>query len=808
MRLLILTGMLGLSQMLLAADAGAPPDLPPPPFIPAASSSDYQKVREIQQKVGAPEALPQAGAAQQDMLLGLADSGARAGQESNIGNLKSEDYDALYALLQKYRDELRTLGLKDKSLEDMLVELRRREDDSERRIKNLSKFNFDGLKILGHISMTYDDVDFFGPGSPVIAQSPTFPIGTTGPPGPGIPAKSLGIPLRYRTTKEMLDLEFIGSKGPLSMKTVLDNAVYSGWVQAGSIFDGFTRLELEARLPIVVQVAQFDAHMSPLTLWRNEDTWRDEPEPFASRRQTHRDDLFLHDNDLSLRGVRLATDLVVAENQVIHMQAMLHGVGLGRNALYYLGGYPAPNTTTTTTNQPNTVTDGPYDTFMGAWQAQSTLWEHLDLGYAGTEMGDAIDSAAGDTYGNFGTTTGANNGYAPIKALNNQTVKGFNSQVHSGQAGLQFLDGKLRLEGEYAESLYSNPNREDFYANTVTAQGIGYKVGHATLATASYDNDWISVSGQYRNVERSFISTPAQGRTQDTNYSFYGPFMHENVFFNSVTADYSTYYLAPAFPQPFGLENFNGAILPPEMLGAPASPDSGGFFFNYLLPYDAAINPGSPYGAATPNRDGFSLNASLKLMNGILKPWADMDQLAEISGVSKSPFIPVAISRAAETYGSYDLGTELDLQPAIGLPLQFTVTYGQRQVKSPDWVSFSSELYTAGAQYHINEKTVVYLGIEHNNCSGTLAYPLYGAYGDPLNGTLMSYQFQVYPAKAYKYQEAYDDWAIGLGYDLNEHCHLSVDYGAQNFSDALALASGIRNGYEMDQGDIRVDLKF
>jgi hypothetical protein len=778
-----------------------------PPFVPASSSSDYQKVREIQQKLGAPDALTAAGAAQQDMLLGLADAGARASLPANMGNLKSEDYDALYALLQKYRDELRAMGMKEKSLEDMLAELRRSEDEAERRVKNLSKFNFDGLKILGHVSFDYDDQGFFGPGSPVLETPPV-----AGPPGPGNPVKSLGKPLRYRTTKEMMDLELIGTRGPLSMRTIMDNAYYEGWGN-GNKFDGFTRLEMEARLPVVIQVAQFDTHMTPLTLWRNEDPWTDEPEPFASRRQRHRDDLYLHDNDLSLRGLRLATDLAMMDVQVIHLQAMVHGVGLSRNALYFLGGYPPFSTVTATTNQPNTVTNGPYNTFMGAWQAQSTFWQHLDLGYAGFVMGDAVDSQAGATYGNFGGTNGSN-GFAPVKALNGQAVRGFDSQVHSGQAGLEFLDGKLRLGGEYAESLYSNPNREDFYPNTVTAAHIGYKVGHATLAQASYDGDWFSLSGQYRNVERNFISTPAQGRTQDTNYSFYGPFMHENVFFNSVSDDYSTYYLMPGVPSPPGLENFNEVVLPPEMLGAPAAATGafqGGFFFNYLLPYNAAINPGSPYGLATPNRNGLGLKASLNIGHGILKPWVDWDQLAEISGVNATPFVPLAagsISRAAETYGSYDAGTELDLAPLLGWPLSFSATYGQRQVKSPAWVNFKSNLYSGGAQYHFNEKTNFYLGVEHNDYSGTLAYPLYGAYGDPLNGSLINDHFVFYPAKAYTYHQTYDIWAIGVGYDLNEHCHLSVDYGAQNFLDSLALASAVRNSYEMDQGDARVDIKF
>ena len=108
-------------------------------FVPG-SDADYKEIEALRQRMDLKPSLPQAGADRGEMVLALAEvsaGAAGAGAAGGQGDWKAEDYDALYALLQKYRDELMALGVKQKDLEDMLADLKVKEAALEKRVDNL-----------------------------------------------------------------------------------------------------------------------------------------------------------------------------------------------------------------------------------------------------------------------------------------------------------------------------------------------------------------------------------------------------------------------------------------------------------------------------------------------------------------------------------------------------------------------------------------------------------------------------------------------------------------------------------------------
>jgi hypothetical protein len=229
------------------------------------------------------------------------------------------------------------------------------------------------------------------------------------------------------------------------------------------------------------------------------------------------------------------------------------------------------------------------------------------------------------------------------------------------------------------------------------------------------------------------------------------------------------------------------------------------WFFNYLLPYNASTNPSSPYGLATPNRRGYGGQASLSLLNGGLKPMilADMSsqQVGELTG-NTNP---------AETYSVLGAGGVLDLMPIARLPLKLSGGWYSRGVKNDGFVNFNARQYNAGVEYNLGKQLLLYAGSKHIDYNGTLAYPVYGGYGDPLTGGLVNSSLAAITSNinsftgfSYTYDESYDIYSVGLKYEITPTTMLEGSYSSQVYMDNLVATSH----YEMDQAFLRFTLKF
>jgi hypothetical protein len=382
----------------------------------------------------------------------------------------------------------------------------------------------------------------------------------------------------------------------------------------------------------------------------------------------------------------------------------------------------------------------------------------------------------------------------------------YNSQVHSIQVSVTVLGDMLTIGGEYAQSLYSNPNYKLLY-NSLAIGHTGFLTGTAMILQARHKDDLFSIDANFRKVENTFISAPAQGRTQDTSYGIYGPFLHETDRFNPVTGlFFDNYGIMPNS----GEDAFTKLFLPPQLARATAPPNNG-FFFNYLMPYNGATNASQPYGLATPNRTGYGASGSVRLLNGGIIPMAMVDLSSQLNGSFTGNTQP------AETYTVFGVGAVLDLKALAKIPLRFnggmqTRTVDNTSLSPTACVKFSSSQMNFGGQYQMNKDTLFYAGMKHINYSGILGTPLYGAYTDPLSGQMIigagvgaSPAFTWVTATASPYMnQSYDIWAAGIRFNLTPSSDVEVNYGNQLFTDSVVDMMH----YELDQTYVRFNLRF
>ena len=743
------------------------------PYIPG-QAADYKAVRDLQALAGSSgPSLPAEGAPKAELLLALAETATRAA-EGQAASLKSRDYDALYALLQKYRDDLKGLGLKQGDLENQLVALKLKEQQLEDKVNSLSQFALDGLKIFGRQTFTYDDLLLTGPGG----AKPDF--------NPGNAA-------RYRTASLETDLFFTATRGPVSGLAELNYKSFLGTQWPNYNYFGVRQVQAELRTPIVAQVGDLNLQWTPFTLWRNDDEDPFDVEPFTARKQRRLDDLTLKDHAVRIRGLRLLTDLALFGSQTVHLQGVFEGLGYASSIVYYTGTYPTAPLLSSPGTFPffNTaLINGDYNTYLTAWQADWAAAPAFDLAYSGTLIFDSPDSANA----NYDLNS------RPAPGMQGNPVRGYSSQVHSGQLSSSIADGLIKLRLEGAESLYTNPN-DPLLFNDPTLGASGYLTGTALMAEAALSTEVFQLKANWHQVSNTFMSAPAQGRSSDSSNSNYGSFLTESDRYNPQSGLFFDNY--QGLPDS-GESQLTRTFLPPQLKRAAVTATSltpTKYFFNYLMPYNSALNAGSPYGYATPNRTGFGAQASLKLFNGGFQPLAFTDVSSQLTGLLAADPLPI------ETFSAYGAGGVIDLLPWLDWNLKLKGGWRSQAIADGANVSFNSSQYSAGLEWKHPTAALWYAGYKHIDYSGALGIPLYGAYQDPLNGSLLSATFAPLSG-IFKYQQSFDAISVGVRYMITEASDIEANYTTQTEWDELANKAGIASHYELDQTFTKFSLRF
>ncbi|MES2202005.1 MAG: hypothetical protein V4498_07135 [candidate division FCPU426 bacterium] len=689
------------------------------------TAADYQALQDLRSRFGG-NGLPEQGANQGELMLALAELGGDAASESPKGDWKLEDYDALYSLLQKYRDELRAMGFSQKQLEDELVALKLRARELQERLDKLQPK--DGLKIHGSVENVFDSMLLTGP------------------------LMSGGNTLHYMHGILRSQLQLSAQRGIFSGEVeYFVQRVLADMYSCSTCIAAVNSINIEVRTPIVFQAGDLDAKMTPFTLWRNEDEQPFEPEPFRSRRQELRDQLRLKPDAIRMRGVRLITDLVVMDTQRLDLEGVLFNFGVPGEAVYVRG-----NTAALGNDDPNgQAFSSAYETFFGAWRLSLPLG-NFKAGYVGTMVRDAMDT----TYVTYTAGT-----------LAGQRVRGFDAQVNSLEAS--YKKGPMGLEGrvELAQSLYANPNLA-FDGNT------DYLTGTAASLSVGIKGDAFGLSLSARDVSAGFFSTPAQGRTQDAEYLPLGPFLTENSLYRPNTTAIGPQYGGIGVPEP-PESHFNANIVPPQV-------KQGGTYSVFQVPYDLRMNAISPYGLATPNRQGARLDANFTLLRESWKLMAMADMANE-----KSPSHGSALLH----YTAWRAGTVFDLEPLIAWPLSFNLGFSAGDMRDGDKVAFSSALLDLGADWKAMKNLVLSVGGRHLDYNGTIPY--LGS-ADP---TLFAFGYMAV-------NQAYDIGGIGIKWMLGDDVNVRINYSSIFFEDSLHLTNGIPDWYAADQGFFQLSFVF
>jgi hypothetical protein len=582
-----------LAGPLRAADAVVDPMAPPP--LP---QEDNRAIRELQDKAFGTPSLP-SEAPRQEALLALADLG---GASSQAAALSPEDKAALFALLQRYRDELLALGMDSAELQNQVKALDAREGELEQRLKDL--YPKDGLKMSGRFYTGYDDLHLLGNDSLNflnVASPGTVPIQTL-PPTP----KPSGVGIRTQQGFVHAEIKLNGTRGPVSGMVQFDLVAPLG---VDSTDFGLRRIYLEYRAPITVQIGDFDASLTPLTLWRNDPTPWFEPEPLSERREDLRSDLLLTPDKWHLRGARVTTELTLFGALNMDLESITAVVGLPGSPIYITPYRDIASGATALGER--------YDTYLQAWSLGLNLGS-ARLSYNGTLFWDNTDTPQA-TAQTFGGTLPYN--YTSMQELV-QTARGTGHW------------GPVSLSAEAGFSSYTNPqaatpSTSAFYVVPTAITGTAL----IASATLHLQKGTLKVFG--RSVSPGYHAAAAQGRSVDYSYQFTGPFLTEQP----MIGPYGTVSLDPNIRLSFA-SRMNDQLIPPgvyitNLPGAPVNGVASGRVgvWSNLLNYGPGEEIDS-YGEATPNRSGFGTELKWPLFNEGLTPMASYEAFSQQNGTT------------------------------------------------------------------------------------------------------------------------------------------------------------------------------
>ena len=369
-------------------------------------------------------------------------------------------------------------------------------------------------------------------------------------------------------------------------------------------------------------------------------------------------------------------------------------------------------------------------------------------------------------------------------------IPAYTSIVHSAE--LDWTPGKeYKVEAEYAESLFSDPN---LFWNTL---GTGYQVGSAARAEAQADFGWLNLGGFYRDADDKFVSAPAWQRTQNPDTSPLGPFYTDNVFFDPATGLFTSWGI-PTAPATI-LNGAEHTILPPEIWQG----TGGNVVFAKLgmLPYDPMTNASWPYGAATPNRSGYEVHGGLNLLGGFFKPFAAYGGASEVQGEWNQA---TGVTLTAEQFTTEKAGAVIDLAPVLNWPLQFSGGMRLENTSNGQWVAFSSALLDAGVLFSWSKDTQLSFGYRHLDANGTLPYADPTPFGIP-DATLQA-------AGRRTMEEIYDTWALGFSHWFGPTVEMELMYGSLYFDNPYAAqatdALDQAGNFEADEGYARIKFLF
>jgi hypothetical protein len=296
-------------------------------------------------------------------------------------------------------------------------------------------------------------------------------------------------------------------------------------------------------------------------------------------------------------------------------------------------------------------------------------------------------------------------------------------------------------------------------------------------------------------------------RTSDPSRTPYGPYFTDNSLYNPQTGRWGGFsgVVFPDYPE----TQFNRSIVPPavNVSGAIIPYDS------HLLPYDMGWDASSPYGEATPNRTGYSLDLKFNFFKGAIQPEVMVDMAQQIvpigryvdynTGTMSSTVDPVK-RRPIEHYSTMLGGLVSDLHGSLGWPVRLSVGYRTQAVDGegpwapevlPDasypagipaaQIAFDSTRLDVGLEYYPVPSLGLFYGYRHLDYNGTFYDPnatVYGVRGQNAVHTM------------------YETMGGGLRYFMSDRMVMDLLYTNQVYPDRdMNLTLGRSVTYQVEQ---------
>jgi hypothetical protein len=556
------------------------------------------------------------------------------------GLATNENIDKVFDLVKQLQTDMLEAGEKLSAIEQKLIDLKLREEQNkekqleEKQDKLLSKI---GLRINGDAGAYMTDLLLYGNNSTYAGAAPK----------------------RFRPITEYINLDFnLRALKGLSMDAVFRlEEVFGGFWGSQSIAVT-KRISIDGDYRIKFSIGDFQAKLTPYTIWAVDDERPNESKVFSDKRDMNKAELYLADNSWPVTGGKASTTINLFGPDVSFdiMAAKLVSANFSNYSV--IPGLSQSNTA---------IISYPHDQYMGAGRISSEILKDiLKLGVNFVEIKDMKDT--GKVYGN------------PV----------LDNYVGSADAEVNVM-GLVKIKGEFAASNYYSGSDSDlswqnrYISDTAFRIAAETEYGNTKLEAAFFVNG------------NSFTAYAAQTRMYDDTNNF--PYVTQNNTWSASLA--YTPYSVSGFIYPFTRYN-------PEIV---ASYYSAG---HNLIPYIVYENNAMPYGDATPNRQGLIIKLSGKYFDDILIPYFKYSYLEEIIS-----YLPLPVSAYfARTFVNAEGGAKLKFWDFI-LSGGYKHEHTYNNAPTGDDVNLNSGIMDLGIEYRPDKKWVLAAGYRNIAFSGS-----------------------------------------------------------------------------------------
>jgi hypothetical protein len=569
--------------------------------------------------------------------------------------------DKLYNLVKAYMTDMMKTQQKLDSILETIGDLKVKKDNIEKRQDKL--LNAMGMRINGESSAYMTDLLLYG-----------SKYSTDGAPDQ-----------RYRPITQYLDLKFSlrATKELYSEATFRVENVYGGFWGSQDIY-GLRRFFIQGEYPVSFIIGDYQAKLTPFTLWAVDDDRPYEAKVFADKREMNKNELYLLDNAWPLSGAKVQTVAELFNNVDVNVTAM--GARLGENGKSNYQLYDA----TSSMFIPDTYA---HDQYLIAGRVDSGVGipDILNFGINYSEITDSKDTG---TYAN--------------SALDNY--------VGSIDAAgtLKFSDSfSAKLKAEFANSHYTNNKG---FQNYISDNAL--KAGaEMNLTIPGFGDSKLNAS--YSAVGLSYTAYAAQTRIYNYNENINYPYLTQNSTWNIKNSPPS--YILGGRLYPF--TKYNPTINVSYGNASGASTTGLAYQLGNLLSFPIYENNTLPYGDSTPNRDAITIKYSGNYLDGLIQPSVRYIMANEIVS-------PIAVTPAVKPRNFSVIEAGLKSEFTAGIPFAATIGFKSEDTNNgqTNSIALTSNTVDAGLEATvIKKKLKVYAGYKNISYNGN-EYVISGPY--------------------------------------------------------------------------------